>query len=47
MIITDYPDAILMENLDHNVAVNLEVEERRRVDVQVRFLSKLALKYIY
>ena len=42
MIVTDYPDANLMENLAHNVAVNLEVEERRRVDVQVGF-SRLAL----
>ena len=42
MIVTDYPDANLMENLAHNVAVNLEVEERRRVDVQVGF-SGLAL----
>jgi nicotinamide N-methyltransferase len=34
VIVTDYPDANLLENLAHNVAVNLDVEERRRVDVQ-------------
>jgi len=34
VITTDYPDANLIENLAHNVAVNLEEEERRRVDVQ-------------
>ena len=45
MIVTDYPDANLMENLAHNVVVNYEVEEKRRVDVQSGF-SKFAL-YIY
>jgi len=34
VIATDYPDANLVENLAHNIAVNLEEEERRRVDVQ-------------
>jgi len=34
VVVTDYPDANLMENLAHNVDVNLEEEERRRVDVQ-------------
>ena len=46
MIVTDYPDANLIENLAHNVAVNLEVEERRRVDVQVGF-STLALSMFF
>ena len=47
MIVTDYPDANLMENLAHNVVVNYEVEGKRRgrVDVQSGF-SKFAL-YIY
>ena len=43
MIVTDYPDANLMENLAHNVAVYLEVEERRRADVKADS-SKLALQ---
>jgi len=34
VIVTDYPDINLIENLAHNVAENLGVEERRRVDVQ-------------
>lgn len=42
MVVTDYPDANLMENLAHNVAVNLDVEERSRVNVQAGF-SELAL----
>ena len=46
MVITDYPDANLMENLAHNVAVNLEVEERRRVDVQAGF-SRFALSMVF
>lgn len=46
MIVTDYPDANLIENLAHNVAVNLDVEERKRVDVQVGF-SKLALSVLF
>ena len=29
-----------MENLAHNVARNIEVEERKKVDVQVCFVSK-------
>ena len=29
-----------MENLAHNVAANLDVEERKRVDVQVKFSLK-------
>jgi hypothetical protein len=37
VIATDYPDANLVENLGHNIAINLEEEERRRVDVQVSF----------
>ena len=37
MIVTDYPDANLLENLVHNVAVNLEVEEKKRIDVQAGF----------
>ena len=41
MIVTDYPDAKLIENLAHNLDVNLNVEERRRVEVQVGF-SRLA-----
>ena len=49
MIVTDYPDASLIENLAHNVAVNLDVEERKRVDVQVVFskLSLIVFIYIY
>ena len=49
MIVTDYPDANLIENLAHNVAVNLDVEERKRVDVQVVFskLSLIVFIYIY
>ena len=39
MIVTDYPDTDLIENLAHNVAGNVQVEERKRVDVQVRFLK--------
>lgn len=46
MVVTDYPDANLMENLAHNIAVNLEVEERRRVDVQVGF-SRLTLSMFF
>jgi hypothetical protein len=42
VIVTDYPDANLMENLAHNIAVNLKDEERRRVDVQVSFSRRLA-----
>jgi len=34
VVITDYPDLNLIENLARNVAQNLEVEERRRVKVQ-------------
>ena len=45
MIVTDYPDANLMENLAHNVVVNYEVEEKRRVDVQSDF-SKFSF-FIY
>ena len=40
MIVTDYPDFNLIENLEHNVAVNLEVEERKRVDIQVKVSPK-------
>jgi hypothetical protein len=45
----DYPDAYLMKNLAHNsnVAVNLEVEERRRVDVQASFLELALIVYIH
>ena len=43
MIVTDYPDFNLIENLEHNVAVNLEVEERKRVDIQVTFSPKKTL----
>jgi len=34
VVATDYPDADLIENLAYNVSRNLEVEERKRVDVQ-------------
>lgn len=43
MIVTDYPDFNLIENLEHNVAVNLEVEEKKRVDIQVKVFSEKTL----
>jgi hypothetical protein len=46
VIVTDYPDANLIENLAHNVAVNLEAEERRRIDVQVGY-SRLAFSMFF
>lgn len=39
MVVTDYPDANLTENLAYNVARNIGVEKRKRIDVQV-FLKK-------
>ena len=47
MIVTDYPDANLLENLVHNVAVNLEVEEKKRIDVQAGFLKLALFLHIY
>ena len=47
MIVTDYPDAYLIENLAHNIAVNLEEEERRRVDVQVGLSRRLVLSMFF
>ncbi|KAH9475539.1 Protein N-terminal and lysine N-methyltransferase EFM7 [Psilocybe cubensis] len=34
VVITDYPDASLVDNISYNVAENVEAEERSRVEVQ-------------
>ena len=47
MVVTDYPDADLIENLVYNVSRNLEVEERKRVDVQVCYLKSFYLFSLY
>ena len=48
VVVTDYPDPNLMENLAHNVAVNLkEEEERRRVDVQVSFSKTTWFQHVF
>ena len=34
VVITDYPDSVLLENISHNVSENVEKEKLGRVDVQ-------------
>ncbi|KAF8803245.1 hypothetical protein BYT27DRAFT_7195839 [Phlegmacium glaucopus] len=34
VVVTDYPETNLIENLAHNVVENLDVEDRKRIDVQ-------------
>ncbi len=40
VVITDYPDDDLLENIQHNTQANLNEEERQRVSVMVRVLIK-------
>ena len=48
MIVTDYPDANLMENLAHNVVVNYEVEGKKREESMFSQVSLNLLSiYIY
>lgn len=35
-MLTDYPDAVLIDNLQHNVARNISAEQAKRVYVEVR-----------
>ena len=36
VVITDYPDDELVENISYNIVVNIPVDDRDRVSVQVR-----------
>ena len=38
MVVTDYPDADLVHNMEYNIAENVSEGHRERVSVQVRLL---------